>query len=278
MIDQNNILDQVNFQVRRKGYDIEEVHTFIENLHKKYIEEALKVDNLGSVIDNMERIIKENLEEGYDADKSIIDIILDILLKNKKYRYQLEEKEKKLQDMEQKLTSFNNVQSKVMDILASAQEYRSKAEEEAKAIIEKAENEAKFLHMDVKRQAESRYEELSHKSKDIVAQAQKEIDLVREKIEGITQAYLQEAKKIETTVENIKEEYQRILQDQIEALRKERSFSGIDDMLDDLKGSIRNLKQLTAETFETPGKATEEADDAETEEVEGKQNGVSSDL
>ena len=247
MMDGKNILDEVNFQIRRKGYDIDEVRVFIQNLYKKYVDETLKVDNLSKIIGDMERVIKDNLEEEYRDDKSLIDIVLDILLENKKYRYQLEEKEKRLSELEEKVNSLDNVQNKVMDILASAQEFKSQAEEKAKIILAQAE-EARVIKETAQKQVEERCLHLTEKCNGLLLQTKEEVDSAYRKMKDVTELYYQEIDRLTQEMKQLKEDYIEMLYSQIEKVNEGKEFEEVANRIERLKDSIKSLEDLMEES------------------------------
>lgn len=250
MIERKNILDEVNFQIRRKGYDTDEVRVFIQNLYNKYVDETLKVDNLSKIIVEMERVIKDNLEKDYDEDKSLIDIVLEILLENKKYRYRLEEKQKRLNELEEKVNSLDKVQNKVMEILASAKEFKSQAEEKAKVILAQAEEEAKTIRETVQKQAEEKCSHLTEKCEELLLKTKKEVNVVYGRMKDIVELYYQEIDSLAQEIRQLKENYIRILYAQIEKIDEETEFEEVTDKIEKLRDSIRNLEYLVEESKE----------------------------
>jgi vacuolar-type H+-ATPase subunit H len=250
MIEGRNILDQVNFQIRRKGYDVDEVRVFIENLHNKYVDETLRVDKLSRVIADMEKVIRDNLEEEYDEKRSLLDNILNIVLQYKKQKYQLEERQKRLSELEEKLESLDNVQAKVMNILASAQEFRSQAEEKADLIVRKAMEEANSIRETAKKDAENLCLEYTKKSKDIIEKTKSEIDKNSRKMKDILELYFSEIEAIAESVNSLKNAYQSLLEKELDKLKGEWEFESINNQINGIKDSISNLEELVDYTFD----------------------------
>lgn len=259
MVEENNILDQLNFQIRRKGYDIDEVNAFIKNLHKGYTDETLRANNLSEIISNMEKVLKDNLEEEYDENKSMIDIMLDIVLLNKKQRYQLESKQKRIDELEEKLKSFDNVQNKVMEILASAQEFRKQAEQQAGLILEKAQQEADMLVDNVRKEADDRCAEFNQRSRDILDQTHKEVINTSDKMKEVLELYFNEIKSISDGVEQLRAEHRNVLQLELERLQEAWKPNWVDNRMEELKSSIHHLEALIDETLDNIEEKPEES-------------------
>ncbi len=249
-MEEKNVLDQISFQIKRKGYDVDEVNVYVENLHKKYMEETLKTKKLSAVISDMENVIRDSLEEEYNEDKSILDNILDVILKNKKQSFQLQEKQKKISEMEERLGAFDNVQNKVMGILASAQEFRKEAEQKANEIMEKAEQEAQQMVQTVRREAESKCVEYNQKTRSTVEQTRKEMSDLYGNMKMILGLYFNEIQNVSDVIGQMRAEYSRLLQAELDKMQQESEDFGIERKVVELRDSIRKIEDLINKTLD----------------------------